>query len=160
MRPTERTEAPHIPEQLLLLEYALGILREGDEELVFLGRELHRFAADGDHSRGGVDLEVAHGQARVPRAVRGPQYRAHARDELVLDEWLAVGRFVGRLVRADRGRPRGGARIGADGLGPREPNAVTRHLHLAGFPEVLTRESRGFPGPMSDTYAPRGGSCL
>src|SRR5919198_5501802 len=38
---SERAEAPHVAEELLLLEDALRILCERDEKLVLLRRELH-----------------------------------------------------------------------------------------------------------------------
>jgi hypothetical protein len=89
MRSTERPEAPNVAQELLLLEDALGILGERDEELVLLGRELHRLTAHGDDARGQIDLEVAHGEPRMARAVRATQHGPHARDELVVDERLA-----------------------------------------------------------------------
>jgi len=36
MRPTQRPEAPDVAQELLLLEDALGILCERDQELIFL----------------------------------------------------------------------------------------------------------------------------
>jgi hypothetical protein len=45
-----RVEAPDAPQKLLLLEDPFGILRERDEQLVVLRRELDRFAAHGDHA--------------------------------------------------------------------------------------------------------------
>jgi hypothetical protein len=68
MRSTERPEAPDDPQELFLLEDSFGILGERDEKLVLLRRELHRLAGQSGDSGGGVDLEVAHGQARC----RGP----------------------------------------------------------------------------------------
>jgi hypothetical protein len=67
MRPTERAEAPHISQELLLPEHALGVLGQRDEELVLLGGELHGLSGQPDHPRGQVDLEVSDGQARVLR---------------------------------------------------------------------------------------------
>jgi hypothetical protein len=61
MRSTERPEAPDVAQKLLFPEDPFGILGQSDEELVLLGRELHRLAGQSDDSGGEVDLEVAHG---------------------------------------------------------------------------------------------------
>ena len=68
----------------------MRILGEGDEELVLPGGELHVLARHSDNARGEFDLEVADGQPRVPRPGGAPQDGAHAGDELVVDERLAV----------------------------------------------------------------------
>jgi hypothetical protein len=90
MRSTERPEAPDVAQKLFLPEDPFGILGEGDEELVLLRRELHRLAGQSDDSGGEVDLEVAHGQARVPRPIRAAEDSTHPREQLVVDEGLAV----------------------------------------------------------------------
>jgi hypothetical protein len=87
MRPTERAKAPDVSEQLLLPEDALRISGERDEELVLLGGELHRLAGQSD-DRGDVDVEVAHGQARVPRPVRAAEDSTHPREQLVVEKGL------------------------------------------------------------------------
>src|SRR5919202_2616591 len=80
---TEGTEAPHASQELLLLEHPLGILGEGDEQLVLLRRELHRVACERHDPRGEVDLELAHDEALMPRPVRPAQDRAHSGHPLV-----------------------------------------------------------------------------
>jgi hypothetical protein len=85
---TERPEAPDVAQKLFFLEDPLGILGERDEELVLLGGELHRLAGQSDDPGGEVDLEVAHGQARVPRPVRAAEDSTHPREQLVVDERL------------------------------------------------------------------------
>jgi hypothetical protein len=67
MLPTERAEAPHVPQQLLLPEHSLRILGERDQQLVLLRRELHRVPRDANDARGEVDVEVPNGQAAVRR---------------------------------------------------------------------------------------------
>jgi hypothetical protein len=93
-RAPERAKAPDVSEQLLLLEDALRIPGERDEELVLLDGELHRLPADRDRARSEVDLEVPHRQARVPRPVRAAEDSTHPREQLVVDERLAVRGFV------------------------------------------------------------------
>jgi hypothetical protein len=83
---TERPEAPDVAQELFLPEDPLGILGERDEELVLLRRELHRLVGQSDDP---VDLEVAHGQARVPRPVRAAEDSTHPREQLVVDEGSA-----------------------------------------------------------------------
>ena len=85
-RPAQRAEAPDVSQQVLLLEDALRVLGEGDEQLVLLRRELHGLAGNGDEARGEVDLEVADRKVRVARAGRAAQNGTHAGDELVVDE--------------------------------------------------------------------------
>jgi hypothetical protein len=101
MLATEGAKAPDVPEQLLLLEHALGILGQRDQQLVLLRRELHRLAPDAYDSRREVDLEIAHGEPRVPRPVRAPQHGAHAREELVVDERLGHRFIRRRAFRSD-----------------------------------------------------------
>ena len=79
-------EAPDVAEQLLLAVDALGILGERDQQVELLRGELDDGAADADEARGQVDLEVAHGEARVTRAGGAPEDGAHARDQLLVDE--------------------------------------------------------------------------
>ena len=88
MRPTQRPEAPDVAQELLLLEDALGILCERDQELIFLGRQLYRRAPEGDDARSEVDLEIPDAQARVARSVRAPQDGPHPRHKLVVHERL------------------------------------------------------------------------
>jgi hypothetical protein len=92
------SESPTRSKQLLLLEHALGVLGQRHEQLVLLRREMHRLAADAYDSRREVNLEVAHGQARVPRPVRASQDGTHAGEQLVVDERPTVRGFAARAA--------------------------------------------------------------
>jgi hypothetical protein len=118
-RAPERAKAPDVSEQLLLLEDALRIPGERDEELVLLDGELHRLPADRDRARSEVDLEVAHGEPGMLWSVRPAEDSTHPREQFVVDEGLAVRGFVccpRRLFRADRGDA--GGRVASDPLDP------------------------------------------
>jgi len=89
VRPSDR-KAPDAAQELFLLEDPFGILGERDEELVLLRQELHGLAGESEDSGGEVDLEVAHAQAGVPGPVRAAEDSTHPREQLVVDEGLAV----------------------------------------------------------------------
>ena len=106
--PPERPKPPHVTEKLLLVEHALGILGEGDQEVELLRGELDDDAADADEARGQIDLEVADGQPRVARAGSAAEDRAHARDQLLVDE--GPDHVVVGASRRSRARGRTGRR--------------------------------------------------
>ena len=118
MRPSER-KLQTSRSNSSFLEDVLRIPGERDEELVLLGVELHRLPADRDHARGEVDLEVAHGEPGMLWSVRPAEDSTHPREQLVVDEGLAVRGFVccpRRPLRADRGDA--GGRVASDPLDP------------------------------------------
>src|SRR5439155_2715063 len=105
-RAAKRAELPDVLEEVFLAEDALRLLGEGDEQLVLLGRELHRPLVDPHRARGKVDPEAPYLELLAPRAGGASEDGVDPGEQLLVHERLTVRGFVcrpRRALRADRG---------------------------------------------------------
>jgi hypothetical protein len=80
--PARRAVAPHFAQQFFAREYAVRVVGESDQQLVFLGGELDRVSSDADVPCAEVDRERRGAVAGGVCIRRGAERRPRARGAL------------------------------------------------------------------------------
>ena len=148
--------APHVGEQDAVGEDLARIAREEEQQVEFLGCEVHGTAGDGNGVRAGVDEEIADFNGGIAGPLgSAAKMSAHTREELLNAEGLgdvivSAGvecLYFGVFLIAHGEDEDGGVRFAADGAA--EVNACHTGHHKVGDDEVgvpLLEEAESFFG--------------